>query len=103
VLKGGLTFRREGYFNITFSGVYVSEQFWQDSNIGSVSIPPARIPSYAVFNLSGEYYITKNIRVFGNLSNLADKKYYSRVFPFGGGSIEPAPRFNGYAGVSFRF
>jgi Fe(3+) dicitrate transport protein len=53
--------------------------------------------------LSGEYYINKHIRVFGNLSNLADEKYYSRVFPFGGGSIEPAPGRSGYAGVSFQF
>ena len=103
VLKGGLTFRREGCFNITFSGVYVSDQFWQDSNLGSASIPPPQIPSYVVFNLSGEYYINKHIRVFGNLSNLADEKYYSRVFPFGGGSIEPAPGRSGYAGVSFQF
>jgi len=54
VFKGGITFRREHCFNITFSAVYVSEQFWQDSNLGSASIPPAEIPAYEVFNLSGE-------------------------------------------------
>ncbi|HEX4668342.1 MAG TPA: hypothetical protein VH207_17275, partial [Chthoniobacterales bacterium] len=103
VLKGGITFKRDHCFNITFSGVYVSDQFWQDSNLGSASIPPAKIPSYVVFNLSGEYYIHRNIRIFGTLSNLADESYYSRVFPFGGGSIEPAPGRSGFAGVSFQF
>ncbi len=30
--KGGITFRKERYFNVTFSGVYVSDQFWSDTN-----------------------------------------------------------------------
>ena len=85
------------------SGVYVSDQYWQDSNLGSASIPPAKIPSYTVFNLSGEYYVTRNIRIFATLSNLADESYYSRVFPFGGGSIEPAPGRAGFGGVSISF
>ena len=103
VLKGGITFKRDKCFNVTFSGVYVSEQFWQDSNIGSAGIPPAQIPSYEVFNLSGEFYLTKNVRLIGGISNLADKKYYSRIFPFGGGSIDPAPGRTGYAGLSVEF
>ncbi len=103
VLKGGITFKRDDCFNITFSAVYVSDQYWQDSNLGSGSIPPAKIPSYAVFNLSGEYYLTRNIKIFGGISNLADKKYYSRVFPFGGGSIEPAPSRSGFVGLSATF
>ncbi len=64
---------------------------------------PAKIPSYEVFNLSGEFYLTKNVRLIGGISNLADKKYYSRVFPFGGGSIDPAPGRSGYAGLSVEF
>ena len=103
VLKGGITFRREKCFNVTFSGVYVSDQFWQDSNLGSPSIPPAEIPSYEVFNLSGEFYLTRNVRLIGGISNLADKKYYSRIFPFGGGSIDPASGRSGYAGLSVEF
>jgi Fe(3+) dicitrate transport protein len=103
VVKGGITFKRDKCFNITFSAVYVSEQFWQDSNLGSNSIPLAKIPSYAVFNLSGEFYVRPQVRVIAGLSNLGDKKYYSRVFPFGGGSIEPAPGRSGYAGVSVAF
>ena len=65
VFKGGITFKRDKCFNVTFSGVYVSEQFWQDSNIAGNVLPvspaiPAKIPSYEVFNLSGEFYVTRN-------------------------------------------
>jgi Fe(3+) dicitrate transport protein len=103
VVKGGITFKRDKCFNVTFSVVYVSEQFWQDSNLGSASIPPAEIPSYTVFNLSGEFYVTPQVRVIAGISNLGDERYYSRVFPFGGGSIEPAPGRSGYAGLSVAF
>lgn len=103
VLKGGITFKRDKCFNVTFSAVYVSEQFWQDSNLGSASIPPPEIPAYEVYNLSGEVYLTRNVRLFGGVSNLADKKYYSRVFPFGGGSIDPAAGRSGYLGLSVQF
>lgn len=112
VLKGGITFKRDKCFNLTFTGVYVSDQFWQDSNqpgsftpatLAATSIIPAKIPSYEVFNLSGEFYLTKNVRLIGGISNLGDKTYYSRVFPFGGGSIDPAPGRSGYAGLSVEF
>jgi Fe(3+) dicitrate transport protein len=103
VFKGGITLKRDKCFNVTFSAVYVSEQFWQDSNLGSASIPPPEIPAYEVYNLSGEVYLTKNVRLFGGVSNLADKTYYSRVFPFGGGSIDPAAGRRGYLGLSVEF
>jgi Fe(3+) dicitrate transport protein len=108
VIKGGITFKRDKCFNITLSAVHVSEQFWQDSNLAGnpqpTSVPiPAEIPSYDVFNLSGEFYVTRNVRLIGGISNLGDEKYYSRVFPFGGGSIDPAPGRSGYVGVSVEF
>ena len=64
---------------------------------------PAEIPSYTVFNLSGEVYLTRNVRLIGGISNLGDERYYSRVFPFGNGSIDPAPARSGYAGLSVSF
>jgi Fe(3+) dicitrate transport protein len=108
VVKGGITFKRDKCFNVTLTAVHVDEQFWQDSNLAGstppTSVPiPAIIPSYQVFNLSGEFYVTRNVRLIGGISNLADKKYYSRVFPFGGGSIDPAAGRSGYAGLSVEF
>ena len=100
VLKGGISFQREHCFNIALTAVYVSQQFWQDTNIGSPAIPKGHIPPYSVFNLSGEFYLNKYVRLIGGISNLTDAKYYNRVFANG---IEPAPRFSGYGGVSLSF
>jgi Fe(3+) dicitrate transport protein len=112
VFKGGITFKRDKCFNVTFSVVRVSDQFWQDSNqqgsfnpatAAVTGIIPAEIPSYTIYNLSAEFYLTKNVRLFGGISNLSDEKYYSRVFPFGGGSIDPAPGRSGHLGLSVEF
>lgn len=108
VVKGGITFKKDHCFNATLTGVYVSDQYWQDSNQpGTFSAAglaiPAKIPSYTVFNLSTEFYVTRNVRIIGGISNLGDERYYSRVFPFGGGSIDPAPARSGYAGLSVSF
>ena len=100
LLKGGISFQKEHCFDIALTAVYVSQQFWQDTDIGSPAIPKAKIPPYKVFNLSGDLYITKHLRLIAGISNLTDEKYYDRVFANG---IEPAPRRSGYAGVSLTF
>ncbi len=103
--KGGISLQKAKCFNLTLSGVYASDQFWSDANTPLVSqgavVVPAIIPSYTVFNFSGEWYVTKNVRLFAGISNLANEKYYSRVFLTG--TIEPAPTRAGYAGISVGF
>lgn len=108
IWKGGISFRKEKCFNFTLSGIYVSDQFWADSNQpllapgpGGVVLVPAVIPSYTVFNFSAEWYLTKNVRLIGGISNLADEKYYSRAFLTG--LIDPAPGRSAYAGLSVEF
>ena len=107
IWKGGISFRKEKCFNFTLSGIYVADQFWADSNQpllaqpGNVVLVPAVIPSYTVFNFSAEWYLTKNVRLIGGISNLADEKYYSRAFLTG--LIDPAPGRSAYAGVSVEF
>jgi Fe(3+) dicitrate transport protein len=107
IWKGGISFRKEKCFNVTLSGVYSADQFWSDTNRPNpanslpVVLVPAVIPSYVVFNLSSEWYITKNLRLIAGVSNLFDEKYYSRVFL--NGLIDPAPRRSAYAGVSVEF
>jgi Fe(3+) dicitrate transport protein len=96
----GISFQKENCFDIALTAVYVSQQFWQDTDVGSPAIPKAKIPSYKTFNLSGDWYITKNLRLIAGISNLTDEKYYDRVF---GNGIEPAPRRSGYAGVPLAF
>ena len=105
IWKGGISFRKEKCFNFTLSGIYVSDQFWADSNqpllTGTTVLVPAVIPSYTVFNFSAEWYLTKNVRLIGGISNLANEKYYSRAFLTG--LIDPAPRRSAYAGLSVEF
>jgi Fe(3+) dicitrate transport protein len=106
IWKGGITFQKEKCFRVTFSGVHVADQFWQDSNqpllaAGGIVSVPAIIPEYTVWNLSSEWYLTKNVRLIAGVSNVSDEKYYSRAFLTG--LIEPAPRRTGYAGVSLEF
>ena len=100
LLKGGISFQREHCFNIALTAVYVSQQFWQDTDIGNPAIPKGKIPPYSVFNLSAEFYLNTYVRLIGGISNLTDAKYYDRVFANG---IEPAPRLSGYAGLSLSF
>jgi Fe(3+) dicitrate transport protein len=100
LLKGGISFQKQDCFDIALTAVYVSQQFWQDTNIGNTQIPKAQIPPYKTFNLSGDWYLTKRLRLIAGISNLTDEKYYDRVFANG---IEPAPRRSGYAGLSLAF
>ncbi len=100
LMKGGLQLRKDNYFDITFSAIYVSQQFWQDTDVGNAQIPKAQIAPYKVFNLTGDFYITRNLRIIAGITNLTDEKYYDRVFANG---IEPAPHRSGYAGLSLAF
>ncbi len=100
LMKGGISFQKDHCFDIALTAVYVSQQFWQDTNVGNAQISKAHIAPYKVFNLSGDLYITRYLRLIAGISNLTDEKYYDRVFANG---IEPAPRRSGYAGLSLSF
>lgn len=104
ILKGGLTWRKDKAYDISVTGQYVSSQYFQDSNVAATSAGvvtvPAKIPGYTVFDLAGDYYITRNVRLTGGVSNMFAKKYYSRVFQNG---IEPAPGRAVYAGIALGF
>ena len=85
-MKGGLQLRKDNCFDITFSAIYVSQQFWQDTDIGNAQIPKAQIPAYKLFDLTGDWYLTRYLRLIAGITNLTDEKYYDRVFANG---IEP--------------
>jgi Fe(3+) dicitrate transport protein len=85
--------------------VSVASQYGQDSNkpfgvAGTDSFIPAKIPQYTVVDFSGDYYLFPQLRLLGGVSNLADKKYYNRVFSNG---IEPGLRRTYYGGFSYEF
>lgn len=105
VVKAALTFGKDQCYNFRLSATSVSSQFFQDSNLPATAadgtvLVPAKIPAYFTIDFAAEYYFAKHCRLLAGVSNLTDEKYYSRVF---GSRIEPAPRLNGYAGVSIGF
>lgn len=100
--KYGISLRRDGQFNLSLAGSTVSSQYFQDSDLpvgtpGSASFIPAKVPAYTVLDLSGDWQLTRNIRLLGGVSNLLNRKYYNRVFQNG---IEPGARRKIYAGIA---
>ena len=100
--KYGVSLRRDARFNISLTGSTVSSQYFQDSNLpigtpASANFIPAKVPAYTVLDFAWDWQVMRNIRLLGGISNLADKKYYNRVFQNG---IEPAPRRKVYVGVA---
>ncbi len=99
VVKAGLTFRQDKRFNISLTAVSVSSEYYQDSNLGTATLP-AKIPAYYTLDLAADYNINSHLRLLAGVSNLTNQIYYSRVFQNG---IEPAPGINGYAGLAVGF
>jgi Fe(3+) dicitrate transport protein len=100
--KYGISLRRDGRFDVSLAGSSVSSQFFQDSDLpvgtpGAANFIPARVPAYTVLDLTGDWQLTRNLRLLGGIANLTDRKYYNRVFQNG---IEPAARRKVYAGVA---
>ena len=98
----GISLRRDGRFNVSLSGSSVSSQYFQDSNLpvgtpGSANFVPAKVPSYTLLDLSGDWQVGSNLRLLAGISNLTDKKYYNRVFQNG---IEPGASRTVYAGLA---
>ncbi|HVS76018.1 MAG TPA: TonB-dependent receptor, partial [Steroidobacteraceae bacterium] len=98
VVKSGLTFAQGPSLKLSLLIDAVGSQYIQDSNT-PVGTTPARIPAYTVADVSGEYRFGGRWRVLGGISNLTDRRYYSRVFLFGG-MLEPALGRQFYAGIA---
>jgi Fe(3+) dicitrate transport protein len=101
VLKAGTTLRREAHYKVSLVVDLVTAQFFQDSN-QPIATTPARIPGYTVADLSGEYSIARGLSLMAGISNLTDRRYYSRVF-LSRGQLEPARSRTLYAGVAYEF
>jgi Fe(3+) dicitrate transport protein len=99
VLKAGLTLRAARGLKLSLLVDSVASQYFQDSDEPDNGTP-ALIPTYTVADFSGEYTFAGHWRVLGGISNLTDRRYYSRVF-LSGGSIEPALTRQFYAGVAY--
>ena len=100
--KYGLTFRQDGRFNLSLTGTSVSSQYFQDSDLpvgtpASANYIPAKVPAVTLLDLAGDWQLTRNVRAVAGISNLTNRKYYTRVFQNG---IEPGARRKVYVGIA---
>ncbi len=98
--KAGLTWRRDGHYRVALTGVFSSSQYWQDSaqdqpGVGGTVLLPALIPAYSVWDFAADWNLTPRVELLGGMSNLFNRRYYSRVWTYG---IEPALGRTWYAG-----
>ncbi|MBI3021208.1 MAG: TonB-dependent receptor, partial [Candidatus Omnitrophica bacterium] len=78
------------------SSVFVDDHFADDSNLASRTVP-----SYKVWDLTGEVALWKDyLAFFGGINNLFDERYYARIRSEG---IDPAQERNIYGGVRVGF
>ena len=101
--RAGITYREDKHLKLALSAVSVASQYYSDANVaaGAPFLTPAKVPSYAVADFSADYWVLPQLRLLGGVSNITNKRYYSRVF-FSGG-IEPAPGRSVYAGFAYEF
>jgi Fe(3+) dicitrate transport protein len=102
-LKYGVTLRKDATYSVSLTGASTGAQFFQDSNLSAgagATFVPAQVPSYTIVDFAADWQVTRNVRVLGGVSNLADRRYYNRVFQNG---IEPGARRKAYAGLSLGF
>jgi len=101
VVKAGATLRQDAHYKISMVVDSVDSQFFQDSNL-PIATTAARIPAYTVADFSGEYTVIGGLRVLAGISNLTNRRYYSRVF-IARGQLEPGRERTFYAGVGYDF
>jgi len=100
IAKLGLIWRAlDDKLKLGLTGTAVSDQFWRDANTSTgnvVTFVAAKIPSYRVFDLNGEWKLNEHFSVLGGINNLTDETYTSRVRSDG---IEPAAKRQAYVGI----
>jgi Fe(3+) dicitrate transport protein len=101
VVKAGATLSRDAHYKVSLVVDSVASQFFQDSNL-PIASTPARIPTYTLADLSGEYTFVGKLRLLAGIANLTDRRYYSRVF-IARGQLEPGRDRTFYGGLAYDF
>lgn len=100
IAKLGLIWRAfDDKLKLGLTGTRVDDQYWRDANTATgnvVTFVAAEIPSYQVFDLSGEWKLNEHFSLIGGVNNLADETYTSRVRSDG---VEPAAERHAYFGI----
>lgn len=93
----GTVYRWQDRAKVSLMSTFVGQHFGDDASTLTFNIP-----SYKVWDLTGEIKLLKNVKgafdmsIFGGVNNLFDEKYFSRVRSDG---IDPAYGRNLYGGV----
>jgi Fe(3+) dicitrate transport protein len=96
ILRLGIIYRWRDRVKISLLSTFVDDHFADDANTLN-----RKIPSYKVWDLTGEINLLKNIynrfdlSIFGGINNLFDENYYARITSAG---IDPAYERNIYGG-----
>lgn len=96
-LRFGINYQWHDRVKISLMSTFLDDHF-----ADSAETPNRRIPSYKVWDLTGEVNLLRNawdkfdLSVFGGINNLFDENYYARIR---GDGIDPAYGRNIYGGV----
>ncbi len=94
IQKGGIEYSFQDKVKVKLAGSFFDDHFGDDSNTERFTVP-----SYKVWDLTGELKIYKEVvTIFGGINNLFDEHYFARVTSTG---IDPADGRNYYGGVKF--
>jgi Fe(3+) dicitrate transport protein len=97
MVRAGLVYRScEERLRVALTSSFIGKSFANDNNT-----PNYRVPSYAVWDLTGEAKVYKDsISLTWGVNNLFDKNYFSRITATG---IDPGQGRNFYGGLSLKF
>ena len=102
LIKTGVTWRNERV-KLSLTAVSSAAQYWQDSDkaFGSgLTYMPARIPAYTVVDLASDWQLNSSLRLLAGVSNLANRRYFDRVWQNG---LEPAFGRTWYTGLALSY
>ncbi len=94
ITRAGLEYNYLDKAKVRLAGTFVDDHFADDGNTANFNVP-----SYKVWDLTGEFNIYKDeVKLFAGINNLFDEQYFARVRSDG---IDPAAGRNYYGGVEF--
>jgi outer membrane receptor for ferrienterochelin and colicin len=102
MVRAGLVYRSSGErFRVALTSSFIGKSFSDDGNTPTVAYPTVQVPSYAVWDLTGEAKLYRDsVSLTWGVNNLFDKNYFSRITTTG---IDPGQGRNFYGGLSFKF
>jgi len=91
-MRFGTQYRFKDRVKLSLSSTFVDDHFADDSNLANRTVP-----SYKVWDLTGEVAVWKeHLTLVGGINNLFDERYYARIRSDG---IDPAYERNVYGGI----